>query len=84
MTSEKLQSITTFSINPESLQKRNTEIKRHPEISYHILKSADVYTRLADYVLSHHERWDGKGISARAFGRRNPICSQNYYGCRCI
>ena len=37
------------------------EIKRHPEIGYHILKSADAYTNLADYVLSHHERWDGTG-----------------------
>jgi len=37
------------------------EIKRHPEIGYHILKSVDVYTNLADYVLSHHERWDGSG-----------------------
>lgn len=37
------------------------EIKRHPEIGYHILKSVDAYTILADYVLSHHERWDGTG-----------------------
>jgi len=37
------------------------EIKRHPEIGYHILKSVDAYTNLADYVLSHHEQWNGTG-----------------------
>lgn len=37
------------------------EIKRHSEIGYHILKSVDAYSSLSDYVLSHHERWDGKG-----------------------
>ncbi len=37
------------------------EVKRHPEIGYHILKSVDAYSNLADHVLSHHERWDGTG-----------------------
>lgn len=48
------------------------EIKRHPEISYHILKSADVYTKLAEYVLSHHERWDGKGYPRGISGEDIP------------
>jgi putative nucleotidyltransferase with HDIG domain len=47
---------------PDKLTEMEYEqIKRHPEIGYQILKSVDVYTKLADYVLSHHERWDGKG-----------------------
>ena len=37
------------------------EIKRHPESSYQILKTIDAYAGLAEDVLSHHERWDGKG-----------------------
>ena len=37
------------------------EIKKHPEIGYQILKSADAYSSLANDVLSHHERWDGEG-----------------------
>lgn len=37
------------------------EIKRHPESGYHILKSVDEYSSLAQCVLEHHERFDGKG-----------------------
>ncbi len=42
-------------------EKEYEEIKRHPECSYQILKSVDQYSDLADYVLSHHEHWDGNG-----------------------
>ncbi|GEM_PF-1057956 len=52
------------------------EVKKHPEISYHILKSADVYTRLAEYVLSHHERWDGKGYPRGLSGEDIPLVSR--------
>ena len=37
------------------------EIKRHPEVGYQILRSADEYVHIAESVLSHHERADGKG-----------------------
>lgn len=37
------------------------EIKKHSESGYKILKLVDAYSALADYALSHHERWDGKG-----------------------
>lgn len=37
------------------------EIKKHPKISFNILSSVNEYGPLADIVLSHHERWDGKG-----------------------
>ncbi len=37
------------------------EIKRHPEIGYHILRSVNEFAELAEYVLAHHERIDGKG-----------------------
>lgn len=36
-------------------------IKKHPETGYQILKSVDEYAGLAEYVLCHHERWDGNG-----------------------
>jgi diguanylate cyclase (GGDEF)-like protein/PAS domain S-box-containing protein len=36
-------------------------MKTHTEIGYQILRAADDYSRLAEYALSHHERWDGKG-----------------------
>lgn len=37
------------------------EIKRHSEIGYRILSSANEFSEIADYVLEHHERWNGKG-----------------------
>nr|WP_320024426.1 HD domain-containing phosphohydrolase [uncultured Acetobacterium sp.] len=37
------------------------EIKRHPEIGYHILRSVNELAEIAKFVLEHHERWDGQG-----------------------
>ena len=41
--------------------KELNEIKRHPEIGYRILSTVNEMSEMADYVLAHHERWDGKG-----------------------
>lgn len=38
-----------------------SEMKRHPEIGYRILSSVAEMSEIAEYVLAHHERWDGKG-----------------------
>lgn len=37
------------------------ELKKHPEIGYHILRMVDEYAPIAEYVLYHHERIDGTG-----------------------
>lgn len=37
------------------------EIKQHPAVGYRILSSFDDTLELAKYILSHHERWDGRG-----------------------
>ena len=37
------------------------EIRRHPEIGYRILSSANEFSEIADFALEHHERWDGSG-----------------------
>lgn len=37
------------------------EIRRHPEIGYRILSSANEFAEIADHILEHHERWDGSG-----------------------
>ena len=52
------------------------EIKKHPEIGYHILKSADAYTKLSEYVLAHHERWDGHGYPRGLSGQEIPLVSR--------
>lgn len=37
------------------------EIKRHPEIGYRILSTVNDMAEMSEYVLAHHERWDGRG-----------------------
>ncbi len=37
------------------------EIKKHPETGYRILSKAPGMQEASKYILSHHERWDGKG-----------------------
>lgn len=37
------------------------EIKRHSEVGYQILRSVNEFSQIANYVLEHHERWDGSG-----------------------
>lgn len=37
------------------------EIKKHPEIGYKILNSVNEFSHIANHVLQHHERMDGKG-----------------------
>lgn len=44
-------------------------IKKHPEIGYRILKSSGEIGYLAEHVLSHHERYDGKGYPAGLKGK---------------
>lgn len=37
------------------------EIKKHPEIGYRILSSIIEFSEIANFVLEHHEKWDGTG-----------------------
>ncbi|MDD2371210.1 MAG: PAS domain S-box protein [Firmicutes bacterium] len=52
------------------------QIKRHPESGYQIMKSVDAYTKLADYILYHHERWDGKGYPRGLAGDNIPLIAR--------
>ncbi|WP_176759137.1 HD domain-containing phosphohydrolase [Alkaliphilus peptidifermentans] len=63
-----LHDIGKISINEDILNKPGKltkeefdEIKRHPEIGYRILSTVNDMADMADFVLCHHERWDGKG-----------------------
>lgn len=35
--------------------------ERHPEIGWKILSSTTEFSELTQFILSHHERWDGNG-----------------------
>ncbi|WP_246169634.1 PAS domain S-box protein [Alkalibaculum sporogenes] len=37
------------------------EMRKHPEIGYRIAHNIPELVSVADYILHHHERWDGKG-----------------------
>ncbi len=52
------------------------EIKKHPKNSYHILKSVDGFASIAEYALSHHERWDGLGYPSGLKGAEIPLISR--------
>lgn len=51
-------------------------MKKHTINGYHILRSADKYSRLAEYALTHHERWDGKGYPNGLKGEEIPLFSR--------
>lgn len=52
------------------------KIKRHPEIGYRILKSADAYASAAEVILSHHERWDGSGYPRKLKEEKIPFSAR--------
>ncbi len=37
------------------------EIRRHPELGYRIAQNTPELSIVSDYILSHHEKWDGSG-----------------------
>lgn len=52
------------------------EIKRHCEIGYRILSTVNKMSKMADYILSHHERWDGAGYPKGLKGNNIPLQSR--------
>lgn len=61
--------------SPLSSQQWQT-ITRHPEVGYSILSSVGDYAMLAEYVLAHHERWDGKGYPRGLKAKEIPLISR--------
>ena len=49
------------------------EIKRHPEIGYRILSTVNDLSEMAEYVLAHHEKWDGNGYPKGLKGEEIPF-----------
>jgi len=52
------------------------ELKRHPEIGYRILSSNSEVGKLAEYILTHHENWDGSGYPGGLKGEEIPLPSR--------
>lgn len=52
------------------------EMKRHSEIGYRITKSALELSHISEYILCHHERWDGTGYPQGRKGEEIPLLSR--------
>jgi HD-GYP domain-containing protein (c-di-GMP phosphodiesterase class II) len=52
------------------------EMKKHSEIGYRIAMSSPDLVPIAEYILSLHERWDGKGYPQGIQGEEIPLLSR--------
>lgn len=75
-----LHDIGKVSVNADILAKAGgltveewNEIKRHPEVGYRILSSYNGTAEIAEYILAHHERMDGRGYPKGTAGESVPL-----------
>jgi len=61
----------------EPLTKKEWEkLKTHPILGYNILKGVRQFSHIADYILRHHEKWDGTGYPDGLEGENIPSLSR--------
>lgn len=53
-----------------------SDMRKHPEIGYRIAMSSPDLVSIAEYILCHHERWDGKGYPQGLKGEEIPLLSR--------
>lgn len=70
-------------LNPKLLSKNQlftkeelSEIRKHAIVGYRILNSFYETIYIAEYVLAHHERWDGNGYPKGLKGEEIPMLSR--------
>jgi len=51
-------------------------MKRHAEIGCRITQSVPEFVRISEYILCHHERWDGNGYPRGMKGEDIPVLSR--------
>ncbi|MBE3093046.1 MAG: diguanylate cyclase [Chloroflexi bacterium] len=51
-------------------------LKSYPEIGYNIASSSSKISHIAEYILTHHERWDGAGYPQGLKGEDIPLASR--------
>ena len=52
------------------------DMKKHPEIGYRIAMTTPELVPIADYILSHHEHWDGSGYPQGSKREEIPLLSR--------
>lgn len=79
----KLHDIGKISIDDSILMKNSdlnevewSMIHKHPEIGYRIASSLSELTHIAEGILNHHERYDGKGYPRGIKGENIPLASR--------
>lgn len=75
-----LHDLGKVSIDPNILEKPGTltplewdEMRRHPEIGFRIAQATPELASVSELILSHHERWDGKGYPRGLKGEDIPL-----------
>lgn len=56
--------------------KERQEMELHPEIGYQITRNIPELSQVSEYILSHHERWDGTGYPAHLRAEEIPLASR--------
>lgn len=60
-----------------SLDQREIKaVKNHPEIGWRLLSSTNEFSELSQFILNHHERWDGSGYPNGLMQNEIPIESR--------
>jgi diguanylate cyclase (GGDEF)-like protein len=52
------------------------EIKKHSEIGFKIAEASPELKHISEYILCHHERWDGKGYPQGLKSEKIPLISR--------
>ena len=75
--------VGTIAIKDSVLLKKETlsaedweEIRKHPDTGYRIAESIHEISHIADYILAHHEHWDGNGYPQGLKGEQIPKASR--------
>jgi diguanylate cyclase (GGDEF)-like protein/PAS domain S-box-containing protein len=64
----------TILLKPDRLTAEEFQsMTKHCEIGYYIAMSLPDVSHIADWILKHHERWDGKGYPLKLKGDEIPI-----------
>jgi diguanylate cyclase (GGDEF)-like protein len=78
-----LHDIGKMSIASDILSKREKlsdkewiEMRKHPEVGFRIAQATSELIPIANCILCHHERWDGKGYPQGLIGEKIPLLSR--------
>ena len=64
-------------LNPDNLSEKEWELmKRHPKKGAQIAASTEEFAHIARDIMSHHERWDGRGYPQGLKGEEIPLLAR--------